>query len=94
MTADIAELVALVNARLPEASPYRLVPERVGMKRWGDHYWAITDGEAQHLWQQVWPTEDRPCVDPFIVWAEEPEVALQRILAVERRRALRERGST
>jgi len=87
MRGELEELVARVNARLPEGSPTRIDPERVGLKRWADHYWAITDGKAMHIWQQVWPTKQRPCVDPFILWAEEPEVALQRILAVERRRS-------
>jgi hypothetical protein len=83
-------LVWLVNARLPEGSPYRLDPVRAVRfaRRWtGEHYWMLSDGNVTHLWQQRRPTPDRPVVDPCIEWTEDRAVALQRILAVERRRA-------
>ena len=85
----LRELVALVNARLPEGSPYHLDPTRaVGFgQRWTEHYWTLTDGRATASWQQGRPTPDCPIVDPFILWTEDRAVALDRILAVERRRA-------
>ena len=86
----LRELVALVNARLPERSPYHLDPTRaVGFGRhWGsEHYWVLSDGHTTHQWQQGRPTPDCPVVDPCIAWTEDRAVALQRILAVERRRA-------
>ena len=87
----LRELVALVNRRLPECSPYRLDPARaVGFRQhWGsEHYWMLSDGHTTHQWQQGRPTPACPVVDPFIEWTEDRAVALDRILAVERRRAV------
>jgi hypothetical protein len=84
-------LVALVNARLPEGSPYRLDPTRAVRfaRSWlARHYWGISDGNVTHLWQQGRPTPACPIVDPCIEWTEDRAVALDRILAVERRRAV------
>jgi hypothetical protein len=89
-TCPLRELVALVNRRLPEGSPYHLDPPRAVRfaRRWtGEHYWMLSDGNVNHLWQQGRPTPDRPVVDPCIEWTEDRAVALDRILAVERRRA-------
>ena len=85
----LRSLVALVNARLPEGSPYHLDPTRPASfgQRWTAHYWTLTDGCATASWQQGRPAPDCPIVDPFIEWTEDRAVALDRILAVERRRA-------
>jgi hypothetical protein len=84
----LRSLVALVNARLPEGSPYRIDPMhgRFG-QRWTEHYWTLSDGRATASWQQGRPTPDCPIVDPCIEWTDDRAVALARILAVERRRA-------
>jgi hypothetical protein len=88
--AEIAELVALVNARLPAGSTYCIdptLPVRFG-QHWGsEHYWTLTDGCATASWQQGRPTPECPVADPCIEWTEDRAVALDRILAVERRRA-------
>jgi hypothetical protein len=84
------ELVAFVNRRLPEGSPYRIDPTRPARFAQGwtsRHYWTLTDGCATASWKQGRPTPECPVVDPFIVWTEDRAVALDRILAVERRRA-------
>jgi len=86
----LRELVALVNGRLPEGSPYRLDPVRAvrfGQSWASEHYWTLSDGSATASWQQGRPTPDRPVVDPCIEWAYNRADALDRILAVERRRA-------
>jgi hypothetical protein len=86
----LRELVALVNRRFPEGSPHRLDPTRAVRfaRSWlARHYWGISDGTVTHLWRQGRPTPDLPVVDPCIEWTEDRAVALQRILAVERRRA-------
>lgn len=88
MTPDLAELVALVNGRLPEGSVYHIDPTREAtIRRSYDHYWELWNGEVRHSWMHVKPDERNPLRDPFILWTEDPEVALQRILGVERRRA-------
>ena len=70
---DLPELVGLINARLPEDSPFRIDPERAVFRRcWSHYYWTITDGHVRH---QLEPEEDAP------------HTALQRILAGERRAA-------
>lgn len=56
-------LVALVNGRIPEGSPYHLDPTRaVGFGRhWGsEHYWVISDGHTTHQWQQAVPLDPPP----------------------------------
>ena len=86
----LRELVALVNRRLPEGSPYHLDPVRAVRfaQSWAsEHYWMLSDGNVNHQWQQGRPTPECPVVDPCIEWTEDRAVALQRILAVERRRA-------
>lgn len=87
MPSDLEELVALINARMPEAGPFRIDPARdvVLARHWSDHYWTLTDGSVRHQWMQVKPDERTSLRDPFILWTEDCEVALQRILAVERR---------
>ena len=88
MTDALTELVALVNARLPADTPYRLDPAQTRVERWAEHYWSITDGRSQSVWQQAVPQHPRwPVWDPYIEWTEDPAEALERILAVERRRA-------
>lgn len=70
---DLDELVGLINARLPEDSPFRIDPERAVFRRcWNLYHWTITDGHVRHQWE---PEEDAP------------HTALQRILAGERRAA-------
>jgi len=86
----LRELVALVNRRFPEGSPYHLDPPRAVRfaQSWAsEHYWMLSDGNVTHQWQQGRPTPDRPVVDPCIEWTEARADALDRILAVERRRA-------
>jgi hypothetical protein len=86
----LRELVALVNARLPEGSPYHLDPMRAVRfgRGWASaHYWTLSDGCATASWEQGRPTPDCPVADPFIAWTEDRAVALDRILAAERRRA-------
>jgi hypothetical protein len=90
MTDDIAELVALVNARMPEGSAFRLDPERpvhFGQHWASDHYWTLTDGKTTHQWQQARSVAFHPVERPFVVWTDDPVVALFRVLAVERHRA-------
>jgi hypothetical protein len=84
----LRSLVWTINARLPEGSPYRIDPTRpASFALENEHYWTLRVGEVGHLWQQGRPTPDCPVVDPCIEWTEDRAVALQRILAVERRRA-------
>ena len=46
---DLPELVGLINARLPEDSPFRIDPERAVFHRcWNHYYWTITDGHVRH----------------------------------------------
>jgi hypothetical protein len=89
-TCPLRELVALVNRRLPEGSPYHLDPTRAvrfGQSWTSRHYWTLSDGCATASWEQGRPTPDCPVVDPCIKWTDDRAVALDRILAVERRRA-------
>jgi hypothetical protein len=89
-TCPLRELVALVNARLPEGSPYLLDPVRAvrfGQSWTSAHYWTLSDGCATASWEQGRPTPACPVVDPCIKWAYNRADALDRILAVERRRA-------
>lgn len=89
MTDDLAELVALLNARMPGDGPFRLDPAREVTLTcdWGSHYWTLSDGKTRHQWQHVKPDTRNPLRDPFILWTEDAATALRRILAVERRRA-------
>jgi hypothetical protein len=89
-TCPLRELVALVNARLPEGSPYLLDPVRAvrfGQSWTSAHYWTLSDGCATASWEQGRPTPACPVVDPCIKWTDDRAAALDRILAVERRRA-------
>ena len=88
MTDDLAELVALINARHPAGSVYRIDPTREAtIRRSYDHYWELWNGEVRHSWMHAKPDERNPLCDPFILWTEDAVVALERILGVERRRA-------
>ena len=94
-TCPMRELVALVNARRPEGSPYRIDPTRpASFASENEHYWTLRVGEVGHLWQHGVPTPDCRVVVPCIEWTEDRAVALDRILAVERRRAAKAKAPT
>lgn len=85
--ADIEELIGLINARVG-IGPYRIDKTlSASFALEYEHYWVLRVGEVSHRWQHGVPTPDRPVGEPCIEWTADPDVALGRILAVERRRS-------